>query len=1061
MTFRTTGITKLPGFLRMIMLAGALLICTLSYGQDDPEISDSVTYISGFIRDAKTLQPVAAAQIRALNREASATSGEEGTFTIGLTSANDVLLITAFDYNQREIPVRGTDNLEIDLFPDVFSGSYKDIELVTGTTRYSWLTGAARNIDNIGNTTAVSVDDVIQSRLGGDVRATSRSGTCGMGSALFIRGYNSLYRNAQPLFIVDGVIWNSLYDRFSIHDGYFTNSLADIDLNDIQDVTVIRDGTSIYGSKGGNGVIVINTKRANDLATKIVVNALAGVTEQPGSLPMMDADQFRIYTTDVLGSLELPTGFLDALGFLNDDPSETTYKKYHNITDWDDEVYRLGTSQSYNINANGGDDKALYAFSLGYTGNRGVVKTTDMQRLNMRFNGDFKMTNYLEMGLNLGFTNVDRILLDDGANYYTSPTYLAMIKAPFLSPYRYTVAGTLTTDVEDSDDFGISNPTAIIENALNTNKHYRLNLGVRPVIKITPSLSVSSHFDYSLDKLKETYFSPMIGVADRLIPGFGVSENVFKSLQMRNNAVYNDTRVHYLYNLNQIHRFNILVGWRYLYSSLESDYAEGHNSGTDQKRNLLGEEQFKKISGLNNETRSISNYANVDYSFDNRYFLTAAIAVDGSSRFGKETAGGFRLFGRSWGVFPSINVAWLVSSEKFMIPVNIIDRLKLRTGFGLSGNDDIEPYAWTPYLSSVKYMDRANGLIFGNIGNSSIQWETSLKYYFGVDANLFNDYLFLSADIYKNKTRDLLYLAKLPALAGDGYYWTNGGEMSNIGFELSAIVKVLNLEDIHWEFGANLGHYRNKILSIPVDNQITSIYGAEILTSTGNPAGVFYGFKTEGVFAGEADADAAHLKMVDPDGMEHTFGAGDVHFTDYFKDGIIDEQDRQVIGDPNPDLYGSFNSTIGFRNLALEAFFTYSYGNEVYNYLRRELESGKDFQNQTTAMLVRWISEGQQTDQPEAFYDDPVGNSRFSDRWIEDGSYLKLKSLSVRYKVPYKGRIIEGLTVWVSANNIWTLTNYLGRDPEFSLNNAVLYQGIDYGLIPFTRSYFIGVKMNL
>jgi TonB-linked SusC/RagA family outer membrane protein len=1047
----------------------AVLDTSLNTEATDSAVPRAVVLtLKGYVRNAKTHEPVPAAQVLALNHEASATADDSGTFSIGLYSSNDVLLIRAFDYNRREIAVRGRESLVIDLYPEDFTEDYGVMESPAGMARSSEMTNAASTPASPLSPMFVSLDEAVSLQMGGDVRAVSRSGLSGMGSSLFIRGYSSLHRDAQPLFIVDGIIWNNHYDRYSLHDGFYTNSLADIDLNDIKSVTLIKDGTSIYGSRGSKGVILVRTRRAEDVTTKIVVNAHSGITERPGSLPMMNGDQFRIYATDILGTIDLPGDIYDELEYLQDDPSSTSYPQYHNKTDWDDEVYRRGFTQSYNIGVTGGDDKALYAFSLGYTGNRGVVKTTDMDRLNMRFNGDFNLTDFFDMGLNIGFTNVDRTLLDDGVNIYTGPAYLAMVKSPFLSPYTYTVDGTLTADFEDADVFGIGNPTAIIENSLNTNSHYRLNIGALPVLKLGRHITISSQFDYSLDRVKETYFSPMLGVIERQVPGLGISENVFRSLQMRNNTLFSDTRVRYTRVFRSVHNLDAMLGWRYISDFLEADYAEGHNSGTDQKRNLLAEEEFKNTAGLNDVSKSISNYAALAYNYDKRYFLNAAMAMDGSSRFGRETASGISLFGHSWGFFPSLNGAWLVSSESFMSSAGFVDHLKIRAGLDITGNDDIDPYAWSPYFISVKYMGRANGIILGNIGNPEVQWETTASLHAGVDARLFNERLALSADLYTAKTRDLLFLDTLPELAGTGYYWNNGGEMSNRGFELSARVKVLNLRNLHWEMGLSIGRYKNEILSLPGSDYTTSLYGADILTSVGNPAGVFYGYKTDGVLADEAEAEAADLKVLDADGIEHSLTAGDVRFMDHHEDGILDEKDKQVIGDPNPDFYGSFDTRLSYRNLRLDVYFSYSYGNEVYNYLRRTVESGIHYEdgikflpNQSTAMLSRWISEGQQTGRPKMSYEDPVGNARFSDLWIEDGSYLKLKTLKLSYEIPLKGGIIEGLNVWVAVNNVWTLTSYLGRDPEVSAGNAVLYQGIDRGLLPGTRSYFLGLKMNL
>lgn len=1061
-------------FLLSIFMSGILAVSTVALGQTDSAdvknivVTDSLSKVSnsgytlkGTIRDAITLQPVSAAQIRTLKHKSAATTDEQGNFEIVVSSSGEVLIITAFDYNLREIPVQGKTSLEIVLYSEVYREMFPEIEGSTGKIRATSAVSSVKGTTDIGYPTPLSVDDAIQSKLNGDLRVMSRSGNSGMGTSLFIRGLNSVNMYAQPLFIVDGVIWNNNSNMQSVHDGFYNNPLADIDLSDIESVSVIKDGTSIYGSKGGNGVIIIKTKRGKDMATKIVFNSFAGITEEASSLPVMDGDQFRIYTSDMLGSTGLTSEQIDELPFFNDDPTSINYKKYHNVTNWDDEVYRQGFTHSYNIGVNGGDEKALYYFSLGYTGNKGIVNTTDLQRLNSRTNADFFLSENIKLSMNVGYTSIDRNLLDDGINPYTSPSYVAMMKAPFLNPYTYTSTGTLTADPEDADIFSVSNPTAIIANALNTNKHYRLSIGFKPEFKLTPAFTLSTQFDYAIDKFKETYYSPMVGVADRELPEIGVSENVFKSQIMRNVGIFDDTQLRFSKQVNEVHDIKAVAGIRYISNYFEMDYGEGHNSGSDQKRNLLNQ-LIRKTDGANDRVKSISNYVMADYSFDNRYLLSAAIAVDASSRFGSETQGGFQLFDRSWAVFPSVNAGWLISSEKFMAGVKAVDLLKLRAGYGLSGNDDIEPYAWSAYFESTRYMDRANGLILANIGNSEIQWETTAKASLGMDVVLFNNRLSVNADFYSNKTKDLLFLKSLPEVLGNGYYWGNGGEMSNKGFELSAGLKLLNHSGFKWELGGSIGHYKNKIESLPDGGEyITSLYGADILTSVGNSAGVFYGFKTLGVYTGEEAATAANLKLIDEDGAVQSFKAGDIHFEDLDKNNFIDEKDRQVIGNPNPDFFGSFNSKIDIGNFTLDMLFNYSYGNDVYNALRANLESGSTFVNQSTAMLNRWFYEGQETIQPNATYMDPMGNSRFSDRWIEDGSYLRFKTLSLGYNIPLKNSVIDGLNIWVSGNNLFTFTNYLGRDPEVSVNNEVLYQGIDAGMLPLTRSYFIGIKMNL
>jgi hypothetical protein len=268
-----------------------------------------------------------------------------------------------------------------------------------------------------------------------------------------------------------------------------------------------------------------------------------------------------------------------------------------------------------------------------------------------------------------------------------------------------------------------------------------------------------------------------------------------------------------------------------------------------------------------------------------------------------------------------------------------------------------------------------------------------------------------------------------------------------------------------------VGHYDNLITSLPTNNNLipslpdgsytTSVYNGEVLTSVGQPLGVFYGYKTSGVFATTAQAQAANLRILNADGTYSSFGAGDVIFVDKHKDGIIDSKDKQVIGNPNPDFYGTFNTKLSYGHFTLNALFTYSLGNDIYNYQRSQLEAGTDFSNQTTAMLRRWTAEGQVTNEPQATYGDPLGNARFSDRWIEDGSYIRFKTVTLSYDIPIKSNFIEGINLWISANNLFTMTRYLGQDPEVSAGNPVYFQGVDNGLTPLTRSYYLGIKLNL
>lgn len=1020
------------------------------------------TTIKGIIRDAHTKKPVNAARISVTSDKVSTTTNESGYFKLKVSSQTAIVSVSAYEYNTREYATQGKDSLIIDLYPSSFSNYYGDIDGINGTSDNLFQVGSAVGTNNINKPEALSPDELLQSAFGSNLRAVTRSGVSGMGASVFIRGINSLNANAQPLYVVDGVIFNNLYDVSSIHNGFYSNPLANIEATDIESITVLKDATSVYGSKAANGVILIKTKRGKEVATKINLNIVTGFSTKPNTMPVMNADDYKVYVTDMVGTAGLSNNEIAQLPYLNDDQSRSTYKMYHNNSNWSDEIYQTGVTKNYSINVNGGDDKALYYFALGYSANDGVVRTTDMERYNMRLNGDISLSNAIKLGLNIGFSRIDRNLIDDGVNEYSSPTWLSLLKSPFLSANTYTSLGDKTSEYAFTDIFGYGNPAAILDYSINTLKQSSFNITLKPTFNLSKELTLTEQFDYSLNKTNEDYYRPYLYTAPIYIQGIGNSYNARMSQVMRNNSIFSDTRLNYSKQLDAHNNISAFIGTRFMYEYYESDYAEGHNSLSNSSINLMGGFKNLRTDGINNAHKSLSHYASADYSYDNRYLLNAAVSVDGSSRFGTETESGFSLFGHSWGVFPSVNGAWIVSSEKFMSSLPLINLLKVRAGYGITGNDDIDDYQTLAYFAAIRLKGVSNGLIISNMANPGIEWETTGRANMGIDLSLFNERVSVSVDAYSAITNNLLVQKDFQDVAGLAKYWTNNGRLSNKGYEISMNAKVLNLRNFQWELGASVGHYKNEIISLPDQAAIiTSIPGGEVYTGVGTAASVFYGYKTLGVYATTADATADGLKMVNSTGTYSSFGAGDVIFEDKVKDGIIDEKDKQIIGDPNPEYYGTINNKFTYKNLTFSALFTYSYGNDIYNYQRSLLESAKDYSNQTTALLSRWTSEGQNTLQPKAVYGDPMGNARFSDRWIEDGSYLRLKTLSVAYNIPLKSNFIEGVNIWISANNLLTLTNYLGTDPEFSAGNSVYYQGVDTGVVPQSKTYYVGLKINL
>jgi TonB-linked SusC/RagA family outer membrane protein len=1023
--------------------------------------------INGVVYNGISKLPLAGAQIHTIDGKYSAMSDESGFFSIKLPATKKTLLVSAPEFENKEVPIfNGDKKKNITLFPKAFGSFYDNGLTILGMKRNTSIVNS-QSSTNVENTSSLSVDAEIQKKLAGTIRMMTHSGTPGTGSFMSIRGVNSLNANTQPLIVIDGVVFENQYDMESIHLGNILNPLANIDVNDVENISVLKDGTSLYGSKGGNGVILITTNRGKGMTTKITASTTIGYNTKPSLTPMMNTDQYRIYLSDLLKDKNAELSLANQF-FLNDNQIFTYYNKYHNNTKWSDGIYNSSVTQSYNVGVNGGDESALYNLSMGYTMANSTLKKNDFNRLNARFNSDIILTKKLSTSFDISYSQMDRNLRNDGVaeSYATNPIdapgYLSLIKSPFLAPYQFSNSGQVSSKLENYDFLGIANPYAVIEYGVGHTQQTNFNLALVPQLKLNDNLTFLSRFSYTLKNLSENFFRPMYGVAPFYNINLGINSlNQVKTQFAKQISIFSDTRINWKKNYG----FNLVevnAGVRYINDSYTSDYASGNNTGSDQVREMSSGLSYKTVGGLDDPYKTLNSYAVFNYSFKDRYFIEPTIATETSSRFAKEAASGFKMSGRSWAVFPAINTAWLLTSENFMKNVKFINLLKIRASYGMSGNDGIRTNVANTYFNAVRYANNAIGLQLTNIGNSELQWETVTKRNVGFDASLFNDRLSVAVDFYNNTTDNLLVQKQLSVLTGLDTYWCNDGKLENRGYEVALNAKLIQTKDLNMEVGATISHYANKILALADGDYLTTIYGGEILTAVGQSIGQFYGYKTNGVYATSAEAKADGLSMRQSTGTLVPYEAGDVRFVNnYSDDKVIDEKDKVVIGNSNPDFFGLIHADVKYKKLAAKFIFNYSYGNQIYNYMRSQLESESTFNNQSVSVVNRWVNEGQITNVPKSVYLDPKENNRFSDRWIEDGSFLKLKSIELSYELPVKISFLQGLTVWGSANNLLTLTKYLGQDPEFSTNNQLFYQGIDTGLLPQSKSYFVGLKIYL
>ncbi|MBO9203790.1 MULTISPECIES: SusC/RagA family TonB-linked outer membrane protein [Niastella] len=1026
-----------------------------------PTRADSMgVKITGIVLDAATRKPLPGINI-SIPDFSAAISEEDGRFTIKVPSYSSTLLVSAPGYQSKEAPLRGNATITVQLYDENFDSYYDEAVTPSAVLPRNRITSTfiTTNTQGAWMRNQETPENYLQGTANG-LSIIRRSGTPNIGSNLFMRGMSSLFATNKPLIVVDGMIYETNDFGGSILNNFYSNPLSLIDIKDIDNITVIKDGSSLYGTKGANGVIMITTAKANNQATKIDLGIYTGMNFAPKQIPVMNAAQYRPYLSDILQSQGMTENQVSKQPYMTDDPTNPQYFPNHYNTNWQDAIFKNSLSQNIYLRVTGGDNIARYALSMGYLKNQGVIKNTDLVRYNTRLNADLNLSKRLLLNSNLSFAYGEQHLQHLGLNSKLNPVFVALVKSPFLPIHEVDKNGDESPNLADVDTLGMSNPATLVQQVLAINKSYRFFGSLNFSYTINNLFTIQSLFGITHDKVRENFFVPRKGISNDTLQA-AIADSRSGSQVKRLFAVFNDTRLRYKKTFNLQHDVEILAGVRYQQQSQEQDIGYGYNSATDELVNVgYSIPSLRKVGGDIGKNRWMNTYLNVNYGFNDKLFLTAAVSADGSSRFGSQIPNALTINNNKFSLLPSLHAAWLASSEAFMKKIPVISMLKLRAGYGYTGNDDIGNYTARQSYVSQNLLGM-EGLVRGNFANPQLQWEVNKKLDLGIDLGFLHDRLRISADVYQNRTEKMVVLEKAPTASGLDYIASNSGGMKTEGFEANVNGRIINRPLLKWDVSAGIAVYRNHITKLPDDRIITPFADGFILSEVGKAANLFYGHKTHGVYSTDQEAAAAGLSTKPINQPLTPFKGGDMIFEDQNNDKQINEQDMQVIGNPNPDFTGMFSSSLSWRRFSFEALFTFSVGNDVYNYTRAQLESGSNYNNQLPSMVNRWRAQGQITNMPKAAYGDPMGNSRFSDRWIEDGSYLRLRSLSISYNVHIRPAFLKYITVYAAATNLFTITKYLGYDPEFSATESIIGQGVDIGLEPQFRSVQTGVRIGL
>ena len=1040
-----------------------LVLCLGLFGWMPAQAQEAALELTGRVLSTENASPLPGISV-AVPGVSAAMTGDDGTFKLKVPSYDVELTVSGPLYQAKRIALKGRTEIEIRMQAEGFDASvYKEVLTPTGMVNNSHLTSSAVFLDKSRET---EVGDMPENLLGtvAGLNVIERSGMEGSGSNMFLRGFNSLHAGNQPLLIVDGMVLENVQFGASLIEGYVSTSMGAINVKDIDRITVLRDASALYGAKGANGAILIQTKRVTDLSTRINVQAMGGLSLQPNKIPVLGVADAKRYLTEVAKNTgNYTSNQIQQLPFVNDEipvaekwgySGNTDYYRYNQNTDWQDDVFQEAFKQQYSLDVSGGDEVAVYGLSLGYLMKDGVIEGNSYDRFNARINTGIKFTDKLRVNANMSFVYGSKELTNEGSASVKNPIYSALVKAPFTTSHVMNELGQSSPNFEDVDFFGAANPTVITQGVNSENTFYRFIGSIDLTAELAKNLTFTTNFGINFNKEREELFYPKGGIPYENIAMAEVTTNAQHRVE-RLFTMFDENRLTYTWDFAHDHKLNATLGFRYMSNRAENDFGQSYNAPSNYYTSIgSGDANLSVTSGALGKWNWMAFYANVGYNLYNKYFVDAVLSADASSRYGEEVS--------AFQLYPSITAAWLISSEKWF-KADWVDMLKIRAGYTVAGNDNIGNYAASRYYVASPFLGNY-GLVRGGLMNDNLKPERMTKFNVGLDMAFFNEALTLSADFYMNKVTDMLVYSDAPYWSGFTRYIDNGGEMENIGFDVTANGRLIDTKAVKWDLGVTVSHNKNEVTWLKTGAFNTEVAGGTVRTQVGSPLGVFYGYKTNGVYSTTEEAQENQLYTMI--GTEKTpFQAGDVRFENHYSadgDNLIDEKDMQIIGDPTPDIYGAIHTNLKVKRFNLSAQFKYSLGNDVYNYTRSQLESMSGYQNQTEAVLNRWQVEGQVTNMPKLAYGDPMGNARFSDRWIEDGSFLKLKNVTLSYDIPLRSEVLTDLVVYGAVENLFTLTKYKGYDPEvISTSVNPLYYGVDAYTTPHTCTFYLGVKVGL
>lgn len=1009
--------------------------------------------LGGTVTDAASGTPLPGVNIYLMELSRGAATDADGWYQISNLPAGEYTVrATYVGYKQfrTKVTISGSTELNIRLNEDLIG---LDEVVVTGygSVNRKNLTASISKVDarEIEDTPVISTDALLQGQAPG-VNVTSSSGEPGSGVKVRIRGTTSITADNQPLYIIDGMPLDNPNAISSFTDvDQDINVLADISPSDIESIEILKDAsaTAIYGARAANGVVLITTKRGSAGETRFnasyrrgyrSVDRNVGQLNGPDYARIMNEGVFndeangdlagltveQIYAFGLASAFGLPAYGDATYPFGNPDTMQTY--------NWLDQIFQTGEVNTFDFSASGGDVNTRFFISGSVHDETGAIQNTGFTRLSGRANLDHEIQSIGSLKANINYTRGqrDRQFFDND------------IRGPLLSAFF----SNPTLPIYNAD--GTPNLEAVpFEHPANAAHQYLESTTTRFVgnasleREVMPGLSLKGQLGLDRFDLKEDRFEPSFTILGAP-SGAGVASATFNQTWLM------ETTANYTGIFSQKHTLDVLGGISFQNTDLEVTTVTASQYATDLLRTVTASADQ---TGTSTKTTNglFSSFGKADYNYDDRYLLSLSARYDGSSRFGENNRFGF---------FPSVSGGWRISEEAFF-NVGFINELKIRAGYGLTGNQNgIGNFDAVALISPGFDYTNQPGLTPDQLANPDLRWESTRQVNAGLDMSMLQDRLSVTFDVYDKYTEDLLLDVPLPASSGYATITDNVGEMSNRGYEIG--INTVNVQGraFQWTSSLNFSRNFNKVEKLFRGQPILGGYGAGTSrVIEGEPIGVFYGFKTDGLFQSQQEIDNS---------AQPGAALGDVRFVDTNGDGAITADDQGIIGNPHADFEGSLGNRLSYKGFEANIFLQFSYGNEIWNNTRTFYENPGYITGWNTVEdnIGRWQEAGDQTSIPRATYLDPNNNQRDSDRYVEDGSYLRLKTVTLSYNIPenmIESLRLRSLRLFATGQNLWTWTDYKGFDPEVStFDRSNISIGVDFGTFPQTRTFEFGIDVG-